>query len=190
MEFKLWKFIWTGIVGMLLMIPIAYTFFYLFDMPRLLTGGLIQNFFALGSAIGPLIFFFIAAFLGVFIICLVPIHWVIIYTPGDLFGIDLLLAIALPWIACCSLMALLTSKNFWDGIFTSLAIGLGFFIVMLVIYLGASVILAPIGGGAILDGIAIGLSDSPFLLAAFLATMEGAGTGCAFAALIGSIKQE
>ena len=45
MEFKLWRMIWTGIVGMLFMLPTAYATFYIFDLIALLTGGLIQNFF-------------------------------------------------------------------------------------------------------------------------------------------------
>jgi len=50
MEFKLWRMIWTGIVGMLFMLPTAYATFYIFDLIALLTGGLIQNFFVLTRA--------------------------------------------------------------------------------------------------------------------------------------------
>jgi hypothetical protein len=186
MEFKLWRSIWTGIVGMLLMIPTAFATFYFFDLVSLITGGLIQNFTtALSNALGPVIVFFISAFLGIFLICLIPIHWALISQPNNIL---LMLALVLPWVICCSIMALLTARKLEEGVFTSLFIGLGFFIFMLIIYVGASVLLRAVGGAAIINGIAIGLTDLPFLLAAFLATMEGAGCGAAFAALVGSIK--
>ena len=188
MEFKLWRFIWTGIVGMLFMIPMAYTTFYFFDLIALLTGGLIQNFFVLARTIGgPLIGFFISAFVGIFLICLIPVHWALINQPDN---VMLMLALILPWIFCCSVMALLTARNPEDGIFTSLAIGLGLFIIMAIFYFGLSFILARFGGGAIIDSASIGLTELPFLLSAFLATMEGAGIGAVFAALIGSLKYE
>jgi len=188
MEFKLWRFIWTGIVGMLFMLPIAYATFYFFDLIALLTGGLIQNFFVLARAIGgPIIGFFISAFIGVFLICLIPVHWALINRPDN---VMLMLALILPWIFCCSVMALLTSRNPKEGVFTSLAIGLGLFTIMAIFYFGLAIILARFGGGAILDGVAIGFTGLPFLLAAFLATMEGAGIGAVFAALIGSLKYE
>ena len=188
MEFKLWRFIWTGIVGMLLMLLIAYATFYFFDLIALLTGGLIQNFFVLARAIGgPIIGFFISALIGIFLICLIPVHWALINRPDD---VMLMLALILPWIICCSVMALLTSRNPQEGIFTSLAIGLGLFAIMTMFYFGLAFILARFGGGAILDGVSIGFTGLPFLLAAFLATMEGAGIGAVFAALIGSLKYE
>jgi hypothetical protein len=186
MEFKIWRFIWTGIVGMLLMIPTAYAIFYFFNLISLLTGGLIQNFSAaLSNTVGPIVAFFISAFLGIFLVCLIPIHWALIYHPND---IILMLALVLPWVICCSIMALLTARNLEEGVFTSIAIGLGFFIMMVIIYVGASVLARAIGGAALIDGISIGLTDLPFVLAALLATMEGAGCGAAFAALVGSIK--
>ncbi|TFG24356.1 MAG: hypothetical protein EU532_12655 [Promethearchaeota archaeon] len=188
MEFKLWRFIWTGIVGMLLMIPIAYATFYIFDLISILTGGLIQNFAGLARVLGgPVIFFFISALLGVSLICLIPVHWALYTQPGN---IMLMLALILPWIICCSIMALLTAKNPEEGIFTSLAIGLGFFIIFAAFYAIISLLLARFGGAAIIDGLSIGLTGLPFLLAVLLATMEGAGIGAVFAALIGSIKLE
>jgi hypothetical protein len=186
MEFKLWRFIWTGIVGMLLMIPIAFATFYFFDLIAILTGGLIQNFFGLARVLGgPIIFFFISAFLGVFLICLIPVHWALMTQPGN---VILMLALILPWIICCSIMSLLTARNPEEGIFTSFAIGLGFFIILAVFYIGLSLLLAQIGGAALIDGLSVGLTELPFLLAALSATMEGAGIGAVFAALIGSIK--
>ena len=188
MEFKKWRFIWTGIVGMLFLLPIAYATFYFFDLIALLTGGLIQNFFVLARAIGgPIIGFFISALIGIFLICLIPVHWALINRPDN---VMLMLALIIPWIICCSVMALLTSRSPKEGIFTSLAIGLGLFIIMAIFYFGLAFILANFGGGAILDGASIGLTELPFLLSAFLATMEGAGIGAVFAALIGSLKYE
>jgi hypothetical protein len=188
MEFKLWRMIWTGIVGMLLMLLTAYATFYIFDLIALLTGGLIQNFFVLTRAIGgPLIGFLISSFVGVFLICLIPIHWALINQPDN---VMLMLALVLPWIFCCSIMALLTARNPEEGIFTSIAIGLGLFIIMAAIYFVLAVVLARFGGGALLNNASIGLTELPFLLATFLATMEGAGIGAVFAALIGSLKYE
>jgi hypothetical protein len=102
----------------------------------------------------------------------------------------LMLALVLPWIFCCSIMALLTARNPEEGIFTSIAIGLGLFIIMAAIYFVLAVVLARFGGGALLNNASIGLTELPFLLATFLATMEGAGIGAVFAALIGSLKYE
>ncbi|MFX1339902.1 MAG: hypothetical protein ACFFDK_14925 [Promethearchaeota archaeon] len=188
MEFKPWRMIWTGIVGMLLMLPTAYATFYIFDLIALLTGGLIKNFFVLTRTLGgPLIGFLISAFVGVFLICLIPVHWALINQPDN---VMLMLALVLPWIICCSIMALLTSRNPEEAIFTSFAIGLGLFIIMAFFYLGLAFLLANYGGGAIIDSASIGLTQLPFLLSTFLATMEGAGIGAVFAALIGSIKYE
>lgn len=188
MEFGVWRFIWTGIVGMLFMIPTAFATFYFLDLIALLTGGLIQNFFVLIRALAsPLVAFFISAFIGIFLICLFPVHWALMNHPDN---VMLMLALVLPWVICCSTMALLTARNPKEGILTSFAIGLGFFFIMLIIYIGISVLLARFGGGAIINRASIGLTGMPFLLAAFLATMEGAAIGAVFAALIGSLKYE
>ncbi len=188
MGFKLWRFIWTGIVGMLFMLPTAYATFYAFDLIALLTGGLIQNFFVLTRTLGgPLIGFLISAFIGVFLICLIPVHWALLNQPDN---VMLMLALVLPWIICCSLMALLTARDPQEGVYTSFAIGLGLFIIMVIIYSVLAVLLARFGGGAILDSASVGFTDLPFVLAAFLATMEGAGIGAVFAALFGSLKYE
>jgi hypothetical protein len=184
MEIKVFRVIWTGIIGMLIMIPAAYICFLAFDLISLLTGGLIQNF---GSIAGGFVMFIIGALLGIFIICLFPVHWVLINQPDNVL---FMLALVVPWIGSCTVMALLTSKSPEEGFFTSLMIGIGFFILMAILYGVVAVFLAAVGGAALLDSASIGLTDLPFLLAALTATMEGAAIGGVFAALIGSLKYE
>ena len=173
---------------MLLMIPTAYICFVSFDLISLLTGGLITNFQGLAGALGgagQILIFIIGAFLGVMLVCLFPIHWVLINQPDN---VILLLAITLPWIITCSVASFLFAHTPRGGIHTSLAIGIGYFIFMLIPYILFSVLLAPLGGSAIIDNLSMGLTDLPWVLAALTATMEGAGVGAVFGGLVGSLK--
>ena len=173
---------------MLLMVPIAYISLISFDLIALITGGLIQNFQGLSGGLGGggrILIVIIGIFLGILIICLFPIHWLILSQPGNWL---LLLALLAPWVITCFITSYMFSHSPRGGIHTSMAIGLGFFFLMLIPYLILSVLLAPIGGAAIIDNISIGLTGYPFVLSVFFATMEGAGVGAVFGALAGSLK--
>ena len=170
---------------MLLMVPIAYISFISFDLISLLTGGFITNFIGLADTINPVVVFLLGAFLGILVICLVPIHWVLINQPGNWIY---LLALALPWIVTCFLTSYLFAHTPRGGIHTSLAIGIGFFVLMLVPYILLAILLAQFGGAAIIDGLSVGITDLPWVLATLCATMEGAGVGAFFGAFAGSLK--
>ncbi|MFX0187729.1 MAG: hypothetical protein ACFE8A_08335 [Candidatus Hodarchaeota archaeon] len=169
------------------MIPIAYICFVSFDTLSLITGGLIQNILGLVSGYGEIVMFIFGAFLGVGLVCIFPIHWALINHPDNIL---LLLALVLPWIITCSIASFLFAHSPRGGIHTSLAIGLGYFILMTIPYLLFSFFLSQAGlaGVSIIDGITIGLTGMPWVLSALTATMEGAGIGAVFGALVGSFK--
>lgn len=180
----------SGIVGMLCFIPMAYISFRFLNLTEGVTGGLIQNFDdALGSLSGILGIggFFIdligGSLIGVALVFLFPIHWSIYYRPDD---IALILAVTLPWILCCVITCGLFARSPKQGIHTSLAIGIGYAIILTVIYL-VLIIAFPLGA-AILDGILLGLTDLPYLLAALTSVLEGCLVGTVFGGFVGSLK--
>ncbi len=182
------RIIGSGIVGMLLMVPTAYICFVSFDLIYLITGGLIKNFSGLAGAVGEggqIIIIILGVVLGILIICLFPIHWALLYHPDNIL---LFLALILPWIITCFITSYIFSHSWRGGVHTSLAIGVGFFILMLIPYILLSILLSSIGGAAIIDGIATGLTGLPWVLAALAATMEGAGIGAVFGGLAGTLK--
>ncbi|MBD3254718.1 MAG: zinc-ribbon domain-containing protein [Candidatus Lokiarchaeota archaeon] len=171
---------------MILLVPFSWLSFYAFNLLGSITGGLIQNVQGLAGLFGEggdLIMILLGAVLGVVIVCLFPVHWVIIYRPGDLI---LLIALLLPWILSCSISSGLFAHTIRGSIHTSLAIGIGYFILMLIPYIALAVLLSQAGlnGAAIIDSVAIGLTGMPWVLAALAATMEGAGIGMVFALLV------
>ncbi len=169
------------------MIPTAYICLISFDTFALITGGLIRNVWMVGAIFGGLGVVVFSIFLGVGIVCIFPIHWVLINRPNDIL---LLLALALPWIITCSLASALFAHSPRGGIHTSFAIGLGFFLLMLIPYILLSLLLGQtgLGGGIIIDNLTMGLTGLPWVLSALTATMEGAGIGACFGALVGSLK--
>ena len=169
------------------MIPTAYICLVSFDTFALITGGLIRNvWMAVGFFGGGAVIVF-SIFLGVGLVCIFPIHWVLLNRPNDIL---LLLALALPWIITCSLASALFAHSPRGGIHTSFAIGIGFFLLMLIPYILLSLLLGQSGlaGGTIIDNITMGLTGLPWVLSALTATMEGSGVGACFGALVGALK--
>ncbi len=176
----------SGCCGMLCLLPMAYISFRFLDLTSQITGGLIQNISSLADVLpmGDALIFVVGAIVGVLIVCLFPIHWALINNPGD---VMLLLSIIVPWILCCAITAGLFAHSPRGGFDTSLAIGIGWFFVMLLPYIAVSIML---GSGGLLDGLATGFTGMPWILAVLTATMEGAAVGGVFGAFVGSLKYD
>jgi hypothetical protein len=172
----------------------AWISFSFLDLTGSITGGLITNLnVALGSLgsilpgpLGAILGVVGGAFIGLALIFLFPIHWAIFYRPDD---VMLLISIILPWILCCSITSLIFAHSPRGGIHTSLAIGIGYMMVTIVIYLLLRFIpvIGPLIGG-IIDGLTSGLTDLPYLLAVFTSILEGSLVGAVFGGFIGSLK--
>jgi len=189
------RVICSGCLGMLCLIPMAWISFSFLDLTGSVTGGLITNLndaiASLGSllgmgVVGGILSFVASAFLGLILILLFPIHWCIFYRPDD---IMLIISVVLPWILCCTITSALLAHSPRGGIHTSLAIGIGYLIPAMVVYLVIPFIpmIGPIIGGVV-DGAVSGLTDLPYLLAVFTAILEGCLVGAVFGGFIGSLK--
>jgi hypothetical protein len=188
----------SGIVGMLIFVPMSYISFRFLNLTEGVTGGLLENVDdALSSisallGIGGIILELIAGMLiGVVLVLIFPIHWCIGYRPDD---VGLIIAVALPWILTCVIASALFAKSPREAIHTSLSIGIGYAIIAIVLYIILVVLGSALGGGigaliiGLLDGLMIGLTDLPFLLASLTAILEGCLVGTAFGAFIGSLR--
>lgn len=180
----------SGIVGMLLLIPMAYVSFRFLNLTEGVTGGLIANMddaiATLTSSLGIAGFFInilAGAAIGALLIFLFPIHWCLFYRPDD---VMLIIAITLPWILCCVITSAIFAHNPRGGLHTSLAIGIGYAIILSVLYIVLALVL-PLGS-TILDGLLMGLTDMPYLLAVLTAIFEGTLVGAVFGAFVGSLK--
>ncbi|MCK4778619.1 MAG: zinc ribbon domain-containing protein [Candidatus Lokiarchaeota archaeon] len=180
----------SGIVGMLLLIPMAYISFRFLNLTEGVTGGLIANIddalVTLTEDLGPLsllVNFIAGAAIGALLIFLFPIHWCLFYRPDD---IMLIIAITLPWILCCVITSAIFAHTPRGGVHTSLAIGIGYAIILSVLYIVLALVL-PLGS-TILDGLLMGLTDMPYLLAVLTAIFEGTLVGAVFGAFVGSLK--
>jgi len=173
----------------------AWISFTFLNLTGGVTGGLIENLegaiASLGSLIGlgglgDILGLVAGAFLGLILILLFPIHWCIFYRPDDVL---LLVSVVLPWILCCTITSALLAHSPRGGIHTSLAIGIGYLIPAMAIYLVIPVIpmVGPIIAGVV-DGAMSGLTDLPYLLAVFTAILEGCLVGAVFGGFIGSLK--
>jgi len=182
----------SGIVGMLILVPMAYISFRFLNLTEGITGGLIEN---IDDALGALsaligvggVFIELLAgiIIGLALIFIFPIHWCLIYRPDD---IGLLIAVTLPWILTCVIASVLFAHSPREAIHTSLSIGIGYGIILSVLYLIIAVAV-PLGiGSAIIDGLLIGLTDLPYLLAVLTAVLEGCLVGTVFGAFIGSLR--
>ena len=202
------RVICSGCLGMLCLIPMAFISFIFLDLGSAITGGVLTNMgdalVSLGSLpllgpIGPLIPILGGAAFGIILLMLFPLDWVLIYRPDEPM---MMLAIILPWILCCTLTAAIFAHSPKGGLTTSVAIGLGYMIPTVVIYLLIPVILnmliSGILGGALpidlsfitelIDSVFVGLTDRPFVLAVITAILEGCLIGGVFGAFIGSLK--
>ena len=176
------------------LIPMAWISFRYLNLTDEVTGGLIENLStALGAISGSLgggaegifIEVLLGMVIGIVLIFLFPIHWALFYRPDD---IGLLIAVTVPWILCCVITSGLFAHSPRGGVHTSLAIGIGYAIILTTVYIILAVAI-PFGiGSAILDGILIGLTDLPFLVAVLTAVLEGYLIGAIFGAFIGSLK--
>ena len=180
----------SGIVGMVLLIPMAYISFRFLNLTEGVTGGLIANIddaiASITSDLGPLsllVDLLAGAAIGALLIFLFPIHWCLIYRPDD---IMLIIAITLPWILTCVITSAIFSHTPRGGLHTSLAIGIGYAIILSVIYF--LFMFVPFIGPALLDGLLLGLTDLPYLVAVLLAIFEGCLVGAVFGGFVGSLK--
>ena len=184
------RVLWTGLVGMVFLALTSWISFQFLDLTSSVTGGLIENLnVALGALgalipgpIGDVLGIFVGLFMGLILVLIFPIHWCLTYRPDDVL---LLISIVLPWILACSMITAINAKSPGKGIRTSLAIGIGYLILALVGYFLLGMI--PIVGG-IVDGLVLGLTDLPYVLAVSTAIIEGCLVGAVFGGFIGALK--
>ncbi|MFX1302447.1 MAG: zinc ribbon domain-containing protein [Promethearchaeota archaeon] len=179
----------SGLVGMLLLIPLSYISFRLLNLGESITGDLISDFPAAVTAIvgafgldSPIINILAGIVIGLALVFFFPIHWCIMYRPDD---IGLILAVTFPWILTCIITSALFARSPREGIYTSLSIGIGYIIVLTIIYL---VIATNPIGQAILDGLILGLTDLFYMVAILTAILEGCFVGVVFGAFAGSLR--
>ncbi len=195
---ELRRYIFSGLIGMLLLVPISYIFFRFLNLGESITGGVISDFPAAITAIlgllgldGPIINIIAGILIGLALVFLFPIHWCILYRPDD---IGLILAVTLPWILCLAITSALRARSPREGIYTSFAICIGCIILNIIIYFIMPLIvnaLAPGYGSAtfiILNGLSTGLTDLPYLLAVITAILEACLVGAVFGAFVGSLR--
>ncbi|MHA1509742.1 MAG: zinc-ribbon domain-containing protein, partial [Promethearchaeota archaeon] len=132
--------------------------------------------------VGGIIGIFAPMLLGLILILIFPIHWCLMYRPDD---VMLLISVTLPWILACSMITGINAKTPGKGIRTSLAIGIGYLTLALLLYFGLSSI--PIIG-PLIDGAVTGLTDLPYVFAVSTAILEGCLVGAVFGGFIGSLK--
>lgn len=180
----------SGCAGMCCLIPMAWISFRFLNLTEGLTGGLIENIDdALGiitdelGDIGLFVEILAGAFIGLGLIFLFPIHWCIFYRPEN---VMLIIAVTVPWILCCVITSGIFAHSPRGGIHSSLAIGIGYAFILSIAYLVISLV-TPLGS-AILDGVLIGLTDLPYLVAVLTAILEGCLVGAVFGGFIGSLK--
>jgi len=180
----LWRVIWTGWVGMFFLLLTSWISFQFLDLTSSLTGELIKNLNEAVGSLGPILGFFVGAFVGLILILIFPIHWCLMYHPDDVL---LLISVTLPWILSCSMICAINRKckSPGKGIRTSLAIGIGYLIIALFIFF-----LLPLipDVGPIINGLVTGLTDLPYILAVSTAILEGCLVGAVFGGFIGALK--
>ncbi len=176
------RVVWTGIVGMLFLLITSWISFQFLDLTSSITGDLIQNLNIALASLGPFFSFLAGAFIGLILILIFPIHWCLTYHPDD---VMLLISVTLPWILSCSMICAINAKTPGKGIRTSLAIGIGYLIIALLIFFLLPLI--PFVG-PIVNGLITGLTDLPYILAVSTAILEGCLVGAVFGGFIGALK--
>ena len=176
------RVVWTGIVGMLFLLITSWISFQFLDLTSSITGDLIQNLNDALASLGPFLSFIAGAFMGLILILIFPIHWCLTYHPDD---VMLLISVTLPWILSCSMICAINAKTPGKGIRTSLAIGIGYLIIALLIFFLLPLI--PFVG-PIVNGLITGLTDLPYILAVSTAILEGCLVGAVFGGFIGALK--
>lgn len=182
----------SGCAGMCCLIPMAYVSFRFLNLTEGVTGGLIANIDDAIAAVtsslgigGVIIQLLAGMLIGAVLIFLFPIHWCLYYRPDD---VMLLIAVTIPWILCCAITSGIFAHSPRGGLHSSLAIGIGYAIGLTVIYIILAIVI-PFGlGPAILDGLLLGLTDLPYLVAVLTAVFEGCLVGAVFGAFIGSLR--
>jgi len=172
----------TGIVGMIFLLLTSWISFQFLDLTSSITGDLIQNLNDALASLGPIFSFIAGAFMGLILILIFPIHWCLTYHPDD---VMLLISVTLPWILSCSMICAINAKTPGKGIRTSLAIGIGYLIIALVIFFLLPLI--PFVG-PIVNGLITGLTDLPYIFAVSTAILEGCLVGAVFGGFIGALK--
>ncbi|MFX1391882.1 MAG: hypothetical protein ACFE9Z_17595, partial [Promethearchaeota archaeon] len=153
----------SGCAGMCCLIPMAFISFRFLNLTEGVTGGLITNIddaietltSSLGG-IGILLQLLAGMFIGAVLIFLFPIHWCLFYRPDD---VMLIIAVTIPWILCCAITSGLFAHSPRGGMHTSFAIGIGYAIILSLIYVILAVVIPGGIGSAILDGLLLGLTD-------------------------------
>ncbi|MFW9988249.1 MAG: zinc ribbon domain-containing protein [Candidatus Odinarchaeota archaeon] len=182
----------SGCAGMCCLIPMALVSFRFLNLTEGITSGLIVN---IDDAIakisnifgdfGIIVELLISMSFGAILIFLFPIHWCLFYDPNDVL---LLIAVTVPWILCCAITSGLFAHSPRGGVHTSLAIGIGYAIILSLVYIILALVI-PFGfGSAILDGFVHGLTDLYYIPAVLTAILEGTLVGAVFGAFIGSLK--
>ena len=178
------RVVWTGIVGMIFLALTSWISFQFLDLTSSITGGLVQNLEGALASLGlpPIITIPLGALMGLVLILIFPIHWCLMYHPDD---VILLISVTLPWILSCSMICAINAKSPGKGIRTSLAIGIGYLILALVIYFILSLI--PFVG-PIINGLITGLTDLHYIFAVSTAILEGCLVGAVFGGFIGALR--
>jgi hypothetical protein len=167
---------------MIFLLLTSWISFQFLDLTSSITGDLIQNLNDALASLGPFLSFIAGAFMGLILILIFPIHWCLTYHPDD---VMLLISVTLPWILSCSMICAINAKTPGKGIRTSLAIGIGYLIIALVIFFLLPLI--PFVG-PIVNGLITGLTDLPYIFAVSTAILEGCLVGAVFGGFIGALK--
>jgi len=179
------RVVWSGIFAMIFLFLASWLMIIKpFDITSNITGGLIQNLDDALASLGgsPIISFLAGGLVGLLLVLIFPIHWCLMYHPDN---VMLLISVTLPWILACSTISAINAKTPGQGIRTSLAIGIGYLIIALVIFFLLRLIPYV---GPIINGLLTGLTDLPYILAVSTAILEGCLVGAVFGGFIGAIK--
>ncbi len=201
----LWRVMWTGCLGMLCLIPMAWFSFNVLDLGAAITGDLFIGigdamdtaftaaFAAAGITGGFLtgfVPFIVQGLLGIIMLWYFPLHWALYYRPDD---IGMALAIVLPWMLTGTITAALFCKKARKGLTTGLAVGLAYALFVGVFPLIISAIVnavspVPIDIMGVINSLFTGMTDLPYVWSVVLACVEGGIIAGTFGALIGSLK--